>query len=251
MMIQLRKRRTCAIIAIVVLGAAVGAFLHWRTRQPPPPTTVYVMPEPNPDRAKILDDMTRASKHTFRRPKPEQNATPPSNGEAHTQSDILSLTDAQTLEEDEHFEMFPERETEKPAAVSPFGFGPYPEVPADYPEDVIWQNDLGLDGGNSKMAELMDRVLIKLWKRGHRVTSVSGDAYRMYPAYPNTAYVEWAYHEDENGVRHRYAGRVTGGPGVTRSHVIQLHDGIVPDGISILDHRADAIDPYEFLDLQR
>ena len=69
---------------------------------------------------------------------------------------------------------------EEPQRVSPFGFGPYPEVPSDYPEAPIWDEDPdypegGGDFGSDFMRgmELIERVLIKLWTQGHRATSGS------------------------------------------------------------------------------
>ena len=44
--------------------------------------------------------------------------------------------------------------------VSPFGFGPYPEVPADYFGVPIWMQDTGLPGDAQRNIELIDRVLI-------------------------------------------------------------------------------------------
>ena len=78
--------------------------------------------------------------------------------------------------------------------VSHFGFGIYPEVPSDYPEDIIWESDMEANivqfGSTAmKAAELIDRVLIELWNRGHNVTSASMDENgRIYPAYPNTVF---------------------------------------------------------------
>lgn len=45
--------------------------------------------------------------------------------------------------------------------VSPYGFGPYPEVPADFPFDASW-TDLPPE------VELLTRVMIKAWNDGDR-----------------------------------------------------------------------------------
>ena len=39
---------------VVLLCVALGAFLAWRASQPVETKTVYVMPEPNPERTHIL-----------------------------------------------------------------------------------------------------------------------------------------------------------------------------------------------------
>ncbi len=47
---------------------------------------------------------------------------------------------------------------------SPFGFGPYPDVPADYPvHELLWDNA-------TPEHELLVRVRIKLWKQGTQTT---------------------------------------------------------------------------------
>lgn len=237
---------------VVLLCVALGAFLVWCANQPVETKTVYVLPNPNPERAEILADATRPRKEPYHKPAHEavdtaDNPTVTVFGELDTNT-VAEEFGAVT---DDDLGIFTALEDEQPGRVSPFGFGPYPEVPADYPEDVIWENDLGVARELTRMAELMDRVLVKLWSQGHRVSSLTAEGSKYYPAYPNAAYVEWDYYQDENGVPHRYATRVTAGPGVSHSQVNQLHDGIIPDGITILSHDHDSINPYEFLNLQR
>ena len=86
---------------------------------------------------------------------------------------------------------------EETQRVSPFGFGPYPEVPSDFPHEPIWEEDMETNisqfGSEAmKEAELMDRVLIKLWNQGHSATSVSKHSNGLvYPSFPNTVFVRW------------------------------------------------------------
>ena len=140
--------------------------------------------------------------------------------------------------------------------VSPFGFGPYPSVPPDYPEDAIWEEDMEENisqfGSEAmKAAELIDRILIKLWNQGHRATSASMNSNGLvYPAFPNTVYVTWKYIE-EDGTLTRYAGRISSGTGVSDNDLDDLGDGIIPSGIMVLDYDSDGIDPYTFLGINR
>ena len=146
---------------------------------------------------------------------------------------------------------------EETQQVSPFGFGPYPQVPADYPEDVIWEEDMDgriavYGGGLAKAAELMDRVLIKLWNQGRRATSASMENGLVLPHYHNTVYVRWAYTEEPDGRLTRYAGGITSGPDVPRSvHDTISEAGVIPPGITVLDPDSNKIDPYTFLNLNQ
>ena len=148
-------------------------------------------------------------------------------------------------------------EVVEPQRVSPFGFGPYPEVPSDFPRDPIWEEvdmyeKINQHGrGMMQAIELMDRVLIKLWDQGRTATSASMSKGRVYPGYPNTVFVRWNYIEEPDGAITRYAGRITSGPDISDSVFDALSEGIIPAGITVLDHDADAIDPYTFLNLNR
>ena len=149
-----------------------------------------------------------------------------------------------------------EEETQR---ISPFGFGPYPKVPLDFPEDPIGEEvdmdeEINRNGsGMTKAMELMDRVLIKLWNQGHRATSasMSMDNGLVYPFFRNTVYVTWAYTEEPDGTMTRYAGRISSGvdEGVSESDFESISEGIIPPGITVLDHDSDGIDPYTFLNL--
>ena len=148
---------------------------------------------------------------------------------------------------------------EEPQRVSPFGFGPYPEVPSDYPEAPIWDEDPdypegGGDFGSDFMRgmELIERVLIKLWTQGHRATSGSiGSDDMVLPLYPNTVYITWGYTEEPDGTVTRYAQGITSSPDVSESVFDAISEGTIPFGIKVLNHEDDAIDPYTFLNLSR
>ena len=146
---------------------------------------------------------------------------------------------------------------EEPQRVSPFGFGPYPQVPSDFPEVPIWEEDMdgriaAYGGGLAKAAELMDRVLIKLWNQGRRATSASMENGLVLPHYHNTVYVRWAYTEEPDGTMTRYAGGITSGPDVPRSvHDTISEAGVIPPGITVLDPDSNKIDPYTFLNLNQ
>ncbi len=147
---------------------------------------------------------------------------------------------------------------EETQPVSPFGFGPYPEVPPDYPNAPIWERydypegdgEFGSDFMRS--LELINRVLIKLWKQGRRATSASMERGLVYPGYPDTVYVTWAYVEEPDGTLSRYASDISSGPDVPLSvHDTISDEGVIPFGIKVLSHDTDGINPYTFLNLNQ
>ena len=145
-----------------------------------------------------------------------------------------------------------ELDSTDPEKVSPFGFGPYPQVPDSFPNDVIWSDALKnlrerLSDERLKDLELVHRVLIKLWNQGYRASSATMDDGKMYPLFPNTVYVRWEEYVEDDGTISREAAHTRGPADIPDSVLDALEDGIVPPGIKILDLDEDWIDPYEFL----
>ena len=149
-------------------------------------------------------------------------------------------------------------EEEVPAAEPPrtslFGFGVYPEIPSDYPEQDAWDAIEALyltDPESARGQELMERVCIKLWKQGLHSVGVSRDSQTglIYPHYPNTAYVRWAWYVDENGSPVRYAASVKGGADLAQ-YQHYFAEGELPPHITVIDYEEAGIDPYQFLDFQ-
>ena len=142
----------------------------------------------------------------------------------------------------------------EPPRTSLFGFGVYPEIPSDYPEQDAWDAIEALyltDPESARGQELMERVCIKLWKQGLHSVGVSRDSQTglIYPHYPNTAYVRWAWYVDENGSPVRYAASVKGGADLAQ-YQHYFAEGELPPHITVIDYEEAGIDPYQFLDLQ-
>lgn len=100
--------------------------------------------------------------------------------------------------------------------ISPFGLGPYPEVPADFPNQEIWENVEHLYNtyGPEKIdvsIELKARVRLKLWieERKNPVGMVMEDGL-VCPLYPGLVYVTWEEFVDEDGTVERYARNLSG-----------------------------------------
>lgn len=163
----------------------------------------------------------------------------------------------------------PEEAPAEDVPVSPFGFGPYPEVPADYPDTVPWhwseefiaklekaiEGNLQMRGvsftEHLKISELMARVAIKLLNEGHNFDGLTSldQTGLFYPGEPDVLYVEWREATLPNGGVKRYMSQTIGSlSGIS----IAAQEGREPppDEIEIRSLE-DGIDPYEFLGLNR
>ncbi len=132
--------------------------------------------------------------------------------------------------------------------VSAYGFGPYPELPPEFPENY-WD-------GISKGHELIARVWMKLLEQGVDVVGGTIQNGLVYPSIRGTIYVEW----DWNGTE-RYISRMKGDPNTIR-RVRNLHDPAayplqpltekdIPADITLVNLPDGGIDPYQFLGLKQ
>ena len=132
---------------------------------------------------------------------------------------------------------------------SPHGFGPYPEVPADYPGYIVWVVN---PDNPSRTRELMGRVFVKLWTEGEK-NFIGGSTRggRIYPHYDDVVYVKWSEHRNPNGELVRRISGFRAGPCVIRKFNFtwsDLYDP--PPGLRVLDIESSGIDPYEYLNLR-
>ncbi|MXV78509.1 hypothetical protein F4001_09155 [Candidatus Poribacteria bacterium] len=146
--------------------------------------------------------------------------------------------------------------------VSKFGFGPYPELPADFPyQDLFDASTLdNVHDPDNPNYELMYRVRVKLWKQGVRDVlgmSTSRRTGLFYPSIPGTIYVEWVPRWTVFGQEFgRKIRSVKGNP----DDMEVLRDGSedgrpllesdIPSHLKVLD-MSEGIDPYDFLDLPK
>ncbi len=158
-----------------------------------------------------------------------------------------------------------ESHVEKPKAesiertASPFGFGPYPEVPVDFPfQEQIWDNPI-------PEHELLVRIRVKLWKQGTQTTGAMFDNNGLiYPTIPGVIYVEWRTVEEGplQFVGRRYAAHVMGHPDTAKkwsaSYLTELgyertdvKNDSEASGIKVHEYPDGGIDPYKFLDLPK
>lgn len=143
--------------------------------------------------------------------------------------------------------------------VSPYGFGPYPEVPADFTQKVGGPPWLTKETPVlSEGIELLSRVLVKLWKQGDTgiVGGIrDGTTGRVYPYYDTTVYRRQIVHRNpDDGTVIATSHQLFYPPSLIASteDMQKLQEGRAPSaGIRVLDFDAAGIDPYEFLNLQR
>ena len=191
----------------------------------------------------------------------EKTETPPETDEAQPRSDQMD-----TLSVDEVSERFDiadaflpddfiseEVDTEE-VPVSPFGFGPYPEVPSDYIARhgrTVWQYPGSLPLSSQRNIELIHRVMIASWNDGDtRFISATLEDGKVYLQYPNTMYVRYQVRERSDGTVRRYITSWTSGEH-NQSAIDQILEGKIPTGVTLIDMDSEdvGIDPYAFLGL--
>ena len=236
--------------SLIVGGAYFGS--HWYYGDVEPidiPETSTFVPRPSGAVPEVnLEGLPTESEQTPTESKP----TSPT-AESESADDFLAELS------DEEIALLTAEVVEETQPVSPFGFGPYPEVPLDFPEDPVWVEDPDYPKGDRVLGsdfmreiELIDRVLIKLWTQGRRATSGEMSDGLVYPGYPDTVYVTWSYTEEPDGTMTRKASGVSSGPDVPLSvHDTIIEEGIIPFGITELSHEDDGIDPFTFLNLNQ
>lgn len=133
--------------------------------------------------------------------------------------------------------------------VSPYGFGPYPEVPDQLPSNPF--------PSLSANHELLARVRIKLLNEGINARGVNMENGWVYPVIPGIVYVKWKEYERPDGTV-RYISSMLAHPSDgTRIDAIKDEKGRtfteadIPSDIKLMSFEEGAIDPYTFLDLPR
>ena len=146
--------------------------------------------------------------------------------------------------------------SEKTSAVkvSPYGFGPYPEVPEGFLGGMVpsweWSEEKKSKFGPEHMRnqEAIDRVMIKLWNQGDQeFYGAVGDYNTVYPLYPNTVYIKWDDIELPDGTIHRMISGYCAPTDFPDLTMEQQMKGEIPAGYRVLDMQEDAINVSEFL----
>ncbi len=137
---------------------------------------------------------------------------------------------------------------------SDYGFGTYPQIPSDYPDEYrpFWTFDLDRDGHQNTLRprELLARVRIKLWKQGQTDVKLSFDHHtqKIYVIEPNMVYVRTKETKTANGTSKIV--RFVGDSNALSSEVqTKIRSGEKTPGIRILDYDSSGFNVYEFLGL--
>ena len=175
---------------------------------------------------------------------PAESETPPAEKPiTEVTAEVENAIEEETQQQSENAEATDVR-------VSPFGYGPFPKVPSDYPSVVVWlQSDYEeLPSHAQKNFELMSRVLIKLWTSGERgFRGASTYKGKIYPHYFDTVYIKVSEYELPDGTKARYISHRKSGPHVNTTGVDLLNP---PSHLRVLDLETSGIDPYQYLNLR-
>jgi hypothetical protein len=248
------SRRVVFLLLAMLLTIGVVCFVY--TRPSLKPAKIYKVVRPDTRRSPPKEDIVPI-------PRNKTDGTLIDDTQEHPDtavlSEVLSAKDATeselgflgeflTLVEDEVVD-------DEDVAVSPFGFGPYPETPADYPYTVTWEYPDHFSLELQKDLELIKRVLIKLWQQGEK-DFIGGfldpRTGRVYPNYNNSLYVRRKVQKDPDGTVRLRISEIGGSPRVMmwEEDLQKLHEtGEAPPGIQILDLNEEGFDPYQFLGL--
>lgn len=139
--------------------------------------------------------------------------------------------------------------------VSPFGFGPYPEVPADYPFTPFWLRPPPKRNKSREQLmrrELISRVMVKAWTDGdHNFVGATGNGSgdgKVYLTYSNVIYVEYGEpYENDDGVLIRPIKDA-----LSASYTLspeEMRRGEPPTGFTVIEYDDAGYDPYAYLDL--
>lgn len=134
-------------------------------------------------------------------------------------------------------ELTPVKGQGKVVRESSFGFGTFPKIPTDFPDQDIWnviQKRSVHDPKGAKTLELLARVRIKLWEQGNHTKGVIMD--------PSSALIY-----PDSGIEILSSARADGDSGQSQ-YDMYFDDGLIPLSVKFQEG---GVDPYEFLNLPR
>lgn len=234
----MKMRLTVGIAVLVIVTTAVFIVRHEHA-------TINQLKQEAADAQKLLEATQKQSQET-RGKQPPAGASPHEHWQGDEWRDIpRKPVQVQNTEEAFIGDTLTE-DVSDDTLVSPYGFGPYPELPPEF-RGLTWPR-------KNPESELMIRVHIKLVNKGVPVSGMKRLNNLIYPIIKGVRYVTWG--ETSQGLR--YVQRSFGHPAdgerireivakkVSRGEVLTQAD--IPD-IKLITLEEGGIDPYSFLDL--
>ena len=177
----------------VLACVSLSLFLAWRANRPVERRTIYVVPEPNPERAEILKRLSKPARQLYGTKASDEARVQDNRAETSESSDSESSDDDAELSDSE-IEAFI-LELEEYAAEEKREF---PPVPEGFPSNLtpVWLSIPGYQKGDMPEHESIYRVLIKLWNQGDHgfiKGAFRDNDSKVYPLYPDVVYVKWGY----------------------------------------------------------
>ena len=184
---------------------------------------------------------------------PTENETPGlvNMPEENTDTPMPDETEALPNEDDDFTDAFlpddfiSEEAFAEEVPVSPYGFGPYPEVPAEMPADTF--------PSPTANHELIARVRIKLIDEGINARGVNMENGWAYPVIPGIAYVKWKEYERPDGTV-RYISDMIAHPSdgfriaaIREKKGRAFTEAEIPSDIKLMSFEEGAIDPYSWI----
>lgn len=257
----LRKYWYWLLLLSVVIG--ISGFILLKHKPPTTATKVFKAPDLNQIRKNASNNVDKPTTEQDVKENTETQIEESTvSNEEFTEIPAESPTDGMPLG-DENVATS-ETETEDWRAndygESIFGFGPYPEIPSDFPEShrPIWTYGI-IDYAeivaqlpeelqeSRRVRELMTRLRIKLWNKGRTdITSISLDptTNKVYPLTANTVVVGYIGTGPE-----RRIFSVVADANFPQNLINQIRNGEKPPGIQIIDADKGGFNIYEYLGL--
>ena len=256
----LRKNWYWLLTLFVVIG--IFGFIILKPKAPVTETKIFKVPDADQVRKNISDNHVKRTTEQGTKEKTETQAEESTvSNEAFTETPTESPTDGIPLGDEDVAST--ETETEDWRAgdygESVFGFGPYPEIPSDFPERYrpIWSHGV-YDVTNfaefpeefkehRRAEELLDRVHVKLWKEGRTdITSISlvPTTNRVYPLTANSVVVRRTGIDTGGSIF-----SIVGNKNFSQDLIKRIRDGEKPPGIQIIDADTGGFNVYEYLGL--
>ena len=254
---MLTLKQSIAISAVVILIAA-AAFLIWTDRKVLEPVITYKSVEFSP---KTTIRENQSSNHLT-------DASADGTSLIGQESESVSEEHSDQLNSDfteedmwEFFddligisgesEIVEDSEIDDAYIKSAFGFGAFPDVPSDFPRQDVWEYYWKLydaDQNAAKNYELINRVVIQLWKEGGRAPGGVLKRGKVYPLDDNTAYITWKTAYGPDGEVKRYISTLTTTPDIAHRYAeSHFRNGLIPSGVNVVEHSSGGYNPYDFV----